>query len=175
MKIYLVRHGEVNSNLKSIYNYKEEGLNETGIKQATELKSKIELIDYDIIFSSPLLRAVETAEIVNCKNNKIVIDSRLREREWNDLTGKSTSVTDREEIWNYYTELDYGKEERIPELCARVKAFIDELKEKEYKNVLVVAHSGISKAFYVYFNGIPKDGRLLDKGLKNGEVKEYNL
>mgnify|MGYP003419801109 CR=1 FL=1 len=33
---------------------------------------------------------------------------------------------------------------------------------KEYKSVLIVAHSGVSKAFYAYFNGIPKDGKFLN-------------
>ena len=57
MKIYLVRHGEVNHNLFKQYNREDEDLNETGIKQAQELKRKIENISYDIIISSPLLRA----------------------------------------------------------------------------------------------------------------------
>ena len=51
--------------------------------------------------------------------------------------------------------------------------YLDELKKKDYKSVLIVAHSGVSKAFYIYFNGIPEDGKLLNLGLKNGEVKEY--
>ena len=56
-----------------------------------------------------------------------------------------------------------------------ISKFLDELKTKEYKSVLIVAHSGVSKAFYVYFNGIPKDGKLLNLGLKNTEIKEYEL
>lgn len=34
MKLYLVRHGEVNHNLYGLYNREDEDLNETGIKQA---------------------------------------------------------------------------------------------------------------------------------------------
>lgn len=36
MKIYLVRHGEVNHNLYGLYNREDENLNETGIKQVEE-------------------------------------------------------------------------------------------------------------------------------------------
>lgn len=57
----------------------------------------------------------------------------------------------------------------------RVNDFLDNLKNKEYNSVLIVAHSGISKAFYAYFNGIPKDGKFLNLGLKNTEIKEYNI
>lgn len=34
MKVYLIRHGEVNHNLYGLYNREDEDLNETGMKQA---------------------------------------------------------------------------------------------------------------------------------------------
>lgn len=174
MKIYLVRHGQCDSNVKKIYNYKDEGLNEVGIKQAEELKKQIDNIDFDVIISSPLLRAKQTAEILST-NKTIVLDDRLREREHGSLEGKSITVTDREEYWNYYTKVKYGTEERIPDLFKRISEFLDELKSKDYNSVLIVAHSGVSKGFYAYFNGVPKDGKMLNLGLKNTEVKEYIL
>lgn len=175
MKVYLVRHGQCDSNVKQIYNYVNEDLNEKGIEQATELSKKINDIDYDVIISSPLIRAKHTAEIINVKNKEIICDERLREREHGSLEGQSVEVTDREDYWNYYTDKKYGTEESIPHLFARVKEFLDELSKKEYSSVLIVAHSGVSKAFYAYFNGIPEDGKFLNLGLKNTEVKEYNL
>ena len=175
MKIYLVRHGQCDSNVKQIYNYVNEDLNKIGIEQATELSKKINDIDYDIVISSPLIRAKHTAEIINVKNKEIIYDERLREREHGSLEGQSVEVTDREEYWNYYTDKKYGTEEPIPNLFRRVKEFLDELSKKEYNSVLIVAHSGVSKAFYAYFNGIPEDGKFLNLGLKNTEVKEYNL
>ena len=41
MKIYLIRHGEVNHNLYKVYNPEDEDLNETGIKQTEQLRGKI--------------------------------------------------------------------------------------------------------------------------------------
>ena len=52
MKIYLIRHGEVDQYKN--FNKEDEDLNETGIKQAEELRKTIKDIDYDIIISSPL-------------------------------------------------------------------------------------------------------------------------
>ena len=40
--------------------------------------------------------------------------------------------------------------------------------------MLIVAHSGVSKAFSAYFEGI-NDGYFLHRGLKNCEIKEYEL
>jgi len=175
MKIYLVRHGQCESNVIGRYNFVNEDINETGIKQAEDLKEKIKDIDYDIVISSPLVRAIHTAKIINANGREIKTDERIVERKHGSLEGKSVNVTDREDYWNYYTNTKYGTEERIPDLCNRIKVFLDELKTKDYKSVLIVAHSGVSKAFYVYFNGIPKDGRMLNLGLKNTEVKEYEL
>lgn len=43
------------------------------------------------------------------------------------------------------------------------------------QNGIQQAHKGISRAFHAYFDGIPKDGKLLHLGLKNAEIKEYEL
>ena len=174
MRIYLVRHGEVNHNLYGLYNREDEDLNITGIKQAEELREKIKNIEYDFIISSPLLRARHTASIINTKNKDIIIDDRLKERDVGSLNGQPLEVTNREEYWNYYTTIKYGTSEDIKAFFNRIYSFLNELKTKEYKKVLIVAHSGVSKAFSGYFNGI-EDGKFLNRGLKNCQIKEYKL
>ena len=174
MRVYLVRHGEVNHNLYKLYNREDEYLNETGIKQAEELREKIKNIKYDFIISSPLSRARQTADIINVDNKNIVIDDRLKERDPGSLSGQPLEVTNREEYWNYYATIQYGTSENIKEFFNRVYNFLDELKTKDYKNVLIVAHSGVSKAFSGYFNGID-NGKFLNRGLKNCQIKEYEL
>lgn len=175
MKLYLIRHGQTDSNLRKVFNSKTKDLNETGIKQAENLGKIIKDIDYEVIFSSTLLRAKHTAEIVNVNNKEIILDERLAERDPGNLQGKTLETTDRDEYWNYYTQIQYGTSEKIIDLFKRVEDFISDLKQKHYNKVLVVAHSGVSKAFYAYFNGIPKDGKFLNLGLKNTEVKEYEI
>ena len=56
----------------------------------------------------------------------------------------------------------------------RVFAFLDDLKTKDYDSVLVVAHSGVSKDFNAYFQGI-RGGEFLEHGLKNCKIKMYEL
>lgn len=174
MKVYIVRHGEVLHNVLKIYNNENEDLNDNGVKQAKALKSKIKDLEYDMIISSPLIRAKHTSEIINFKNKDILIDNRLEERNPGDLSGQPLEVTNREEYWNYYTEIQYGTSENIQDFFKRVYNFLDDLKIKNYESVLIVAHSGVSKAFSGYFNGI-QDGKFLNRGLKNCEIKEYEL
>ena len=174
MKLYIVRHGEVPHNALKQYNNENEDLNENGIRQANELKEKIKNINYDIIISSPLLRAKHTAQIINVNNKKILINDKLKERDPGDLSGKPLTITNRDEYWNYNTTITYGTSENIREFFMRIYNFLDDLKKEDYESVLIVAHSGVSKAFNGYFEGI-KDGMFLDKGLKNCEIKEYEI
>ena len=174
MKVYIVRHGEVPHNALKQYNNKNEDLTKKGIKQAEELREKIKTINYDIVICSPLVRAKHTAKIINVKEKEIIIDNRLEERNTGNLSGQPLEVTNREEYWNYNTTIKYGTSENIKLFFDRVYNFLDELKTKNYESVLIVAHSGISKAFYGYFEGI-ENGFFLNKGLKNCEIKEYQL
>lgn len=174
MKLYIVRHGQVPHNALGQYNTTDEDLTELGIKQAEELKNKIKNMEFDIIISSPLNRAKHTAEIINVNNQRIVYDDRIRERSCGDLSGKPLEVTNREEYWNYNTTIQYGTSENIKLFFERVYNFLDELKTKDYEKVLIVAHSGVSKAFSGYFEGI-QNGKFLNRGLKNCEIKEYKL
>ena len=174
MKVYIVRHGQVPHNALKEYNSQDEDLTELGIEQAEQLREKIKDIHFDIVISSPLLRATHTEYILTNYDDSIITDERLRERDWGTLSGQPNSVTDREEYWNYYSKIQYGINENIQDFFKRVYSFLDELKTKDYKSVLIVAHSGVSKAFSGYFEGI-QDGKFLNRGLKNCEMKEYEL
>lgn len=174
MKVYIVRHGQVPHNALNQYNTNDEDLTDLGIKQVEELRDKIKDMNFDIIISSPLNRAKHTAEIININNKRIIYDDRIRERSCGNLSGKPLEVTNREEYWNYNTKIKYGTSENIRLFFERVYNFLDELKTKDYESVLIVAHSGVSKAFSGYFEGI-QDGKFLNKGLKNCEIKEYEL
>lgn len=174
MKIYIVRHGQVPHNALKQYNNQNEDLTKLGIKQAEELKEKIKEIEYDIVICSPLIRAKHTAKIINVKEKKIIIDNKLEERNPGSLSGQSLEVTNREEYWNYNTEIQYGTSENIQGFFKRVYNFLNELKTKDYESVLIVAHSGVSKAFSGYFEGI-QDGKFLNRGLKNCEIKMYEM
>lgn len=174
MKVYIARHGQVPHNVLQQYNSEDEDLTDIGIEQAFDLKEKIKNIEFDVVISSPLLRTIHTANIITNYDDSIIIDERLKERDCGSLTGQSMDITNREEYWNYYTNIQYGTSENIKHFFERISDFLDELKKKHYNSVLIVAHSGVSKAFSAYFEGI-QDGKFLHKGLKNCELKEYEF
>ena len=91
MNIYIVRHGQTDSNvLKNRYGGRVDVLlNDTGREEAKKLKRDLEGITFDRVYSSPLKRALETAQIIS--GNDIIIDERLIERSNGDLEGRLRS------------------------------------------------------------------------------------
>lgn len=138
MKIYLVRHGETDWNLeKRLMGQKEIPLNAHGREQAAELKNKLQDINFDICFSSPLTRAKETAEIICKEKVPITFDKNLLERNIGELEGKTV-----DDIKYFYNNKTVETDE---EMLSRAKNFLEKLKNSNYKTVLVVSHNGLLK------------------------------
>lgn len=70
LKICLVRHGETEWNSEGILQGKTDiPLNDLGIQQAEECADYLSQFQWDVVITSPLKRAKQTAEIINKKIN----------------------------------------------------------------------------------------------------------
>lgn len=174
MKIYFVRHGQIPSNDLKQYPHTYESLTDTGKKQAADLRQKIANKSFDVIICSPLARTRQTAEIVNINNIRIIFDDRIKERDYGDLAGKPLEYINRGEWWDYNSSKQFETSENIKPFFNRIFDFLDDLKQKDYDDVLVVAHAGVAKAFSGYFEGMG-DGKFIDRKFNNCELKEYEL
>lgn len=178
MNIYVIRHGETDWNKKGIMLTLEDlPLNENGIKQANRAKEIVDNLDYDLVISSPLKRTMQTATIINEKNNKeIIVDKRIIERNAGSLSGKSVSDEIFKNYWNVEKNTKYHGVETLQELFERVYSFLEDIKE-EYagKNILIVTHNGVCRTIKTYFEGIPKDKDIRVLGQGNCEMKMYKI
>ncbi|HNY25370.1 MAG TPA: histidine phosphatase family protein [Alphaproteobacteria bacterium] len=97
--LYIFRHGETDWNVeRRTQGWIDIPLNHSGIEQANDLAKVLEPIGLDIIYSSPLLRALETANIVaKINDTKILTNDDLRERNFGVLGGKIVHLTDKPE------------------------------------------------------------------------------
>jgi len=163
-KIYLIRHGETDWNVKRIVQgHSDNPLNETGELQAKELAKRLKHIHFDAIFSSDLLRARRTAEII-AQEKKLAVQTTklLRERSFGKFEGKPATMllTWRKAIRNGIKALtDEEKEILIKEdpqiesdesLISRFLTFLREVAVGySGKNVLLVFHGGLMRVFLI--------------------------
>ena len=155
-KLILVRHGQTEMNAQKLYFGKlNPPLNDLGICQAYEAKNKLLNIDYDNIYSSPLERARQTAEICNYLNKDIIFNSNLEEINFGIFEGLTfkeiaekypNEVKKMEEDWKSY---NYITGEIPKEMFQRDISF---LKTLDYtKTNLIVTHWGIINCIISYF------------------------
>ena len=176
--LYFVRHGQTDQNVQGFLTGRLDiPLNKTGLKQVEQAGINAKNLNIDIIFCSPLKRAIQTCEAINKYHNaEVIITDEIIERTYGTYEGKHNSCVDKEKMWNYFED-NYKKVMETPkELFGRVYAFLDEIKERyKDKNILIVAHNGVGRAIHCYFNGLPIDGNLLNLNMPNGEIFEYNF
>lgn len=178
MNIYIVRHGQTKLNAeRRVQARKGEPLNEIGIKQANELKDKFEKekVNFDLVFSSPQERAIQTAEIVSKK--KAIIDNRL---DVYDLGTADRMLISEIKMTGIVPDMNiYDGVENVSDYKKRILSFINEIIEKyknEDVNILIAGHkctTGMISAYFEKFevNSIYDD--FLKLASKNGEYKKY--
>ncbi|GHU08483.1 hypothetical protein FACS189431_4820 [Alphaproteobacteria bacterium] len=175
--IYFVRHGQTDWNKQGrAMGRTDQPLNDEGRKQAEQAREKLKGKKIDLILSSPLKRAKETAEIINKDFNvPIIFRDELVERNFGEREGKISTPEDYEDNWDYEKSLtDTG--ESVKEIFERVHSLIDEIKEKYAgKNILVASHGGVARAFRFYFEKMPEDGKLAKYTTPNSEIIEYSF
>lgn len=178
--IYIVRHGQTDWNVeKKVQGRFDNPLNETGLLQATETKNKLLNTNIDLIICSPLLRAKQTADIINENRNiTIIYDDRIIERSFGELEGTQIEDIDFNSFWDYYKNIQYKSVESMQSLFDRIYDFLKDI-EKKYKNkdILLVTHGGVGMPVDCFFQENIPEGSLMEAGLqlKNCEVKSYEF
>lgn len=131
MKLYVARHGQTNWNLEGkVCGITDIELTAKGIEQAEQLAAHILHEQIDILISSPLQRAKQTATIVSdAIGREYRIDNRLIEQDYGKYEGVMRNREDFLEAKRHFpNSMDGG--ESIFQVVQRVYNFLDEMKEK---------------------------------------------
>ena len=154
MKFYLVRHGQSGDNVsKVISGHRATPLTDLGKEQAKSLGQQIlkSKLKFDVVYSSDLKRAAETATLI-CNElgiENITFDKRLREGDAGDFTGKlSVDITKEER--EYLDSLLVNLKEKITggesnyDMTVRIQEAFYEIVENqpEDSTILLVGHGG---------------------------------
>lgn len=166
MKLYIIRHGETNWNkLKKVQGHSDIELNEWGRHLARETKKGLWDIAFDLAYTSPLIRAKETAQLVlHGRGIPLLEDCRIQEIGFGEAEGmpyREESVRkDEIEFNRFFSDTGHYKApkggESIEELNERVNEFLQELflnEELKDKTVLLSTHGATYTAMLNLMRG----------------------
>ncbi|MEK7165592.1 MAG: histidine phosphatase family protein, partial [Patescibacteria group bacterium] len=157
--LYIVRHGQTEFNVKGLMQgHNDSPLTNLGEIQACALAEEFKDIHFDEVYSSDLLRAKRTAEIITLERNiTIKTTQALRERSYGSYEGKPYDVYNRalEKLLKKYKHASEEELFRLPlegggesrEVAAvRFITFLREISVAlPGKTILVVVHGGIMR------------------------------
>ena len=137
-------------------------LTELGKQQAKSAAETLRKKCIQVIYTSPLIRAYETARIVaeSLGINEVIAHSLLVERDFGILTGKpvadirkySKKVLTANHV-DYF--LDAEGAEEFPVAYSRAKKVIDQIaRPNRDKNILIVTHGDIGKMIFAAYQGL---------------------
>jgi broad specificity phosphatase PhoE len=158
--ILLARHGETDWNRQGRFQgHADPPLNATGHAQAAELAAELKDVELAAVYSSPLRRALETAQLVAAEHGlePVAVDA-LREVDvgsWQGLT-RPEIETQYPEQFARWLDYDQGWEdgESYEEMGRRAVAALLELAAAhEDERVLAVTHGGPIRAAFAFADG----------------------
>jgi len=167
-KIIFVRHGMTDFPKDRLYcdDREDPVLNEHGVKQAQMAANMLADEQVDFIFSSPLKRAMMTAEAIAGKNRlRLQTNSDLKERPFGIWDGMYFAAIERDfpgeyQAWKKNPDIFVPEGgESIHALLARVKKAVDDIVLRHHgKTVVIVTHVGPIRVMVSHSLNMPLQG-----------------
>ena len=137
----------------------EVELSPLGKQQVQDLKKAIEGEQFDAVFSSDLSRAKETAEGALGDRYQVVTDSRLREINVGDETGKKD--TDTSPLLYQHIDAPFSNGDSLRQIEQKMRQFLEEMSPKyENKTIAIFAHQAPQLALEVITKGVSWEAAL---------------
>jgi len=160
MKLYLIRHGQTSWNAESrVMGRGDTPLDAIGEKQVTEMAQSLKHFPIEKIFSSPQLRAQQTAQaLALVKNIPVKSDVRLSELDFPRWQGKVLEQIKDDEVYirrkKDFFSFSHPEVESYESLMKRITEFGSEV-EGVGKHIAIVSHGDVIKAFIIGLLKIP--------------------
>ncbi|OGZ02503.1 MAG: hypothetical protein A2430_01725 [Candidatus Liptonbacteria bacterium RIFOXYC1_FULL_36_8] len=152
MKVYLVRHGETEGMERGIRLGHLDMLSKEGIKQSQTLANRLSKINFDLIYSSPTIRAKDTCKIILSNRDVkrvIKLNELIERKEASCFVGMPTD----EVPWDYLKKhrlkrnWHYKDGESFDDIFSRAKKILEIFsKHKDKDHILAMTHGSIIRA-----------------------------
>lgn len=156
-KIVYFVHGTTYDNAaEKCSGWKQVELNDLGKEQAKKLGQTTKELKFDVMFTSDLVRAIDSSNIAWPEYEKIK-DERLRECNYGEYDGESKKLV----VYEEHITTPFPNGESLKDVEKRMADFIKELKEKyKGKTIAIVAHRAPQLALEVLTKNITWDEAL---------------
>jgi broad specificity phosphatase PhoE len=170
-EVFFIRHGKTNSNALSLIQGQTSGsLNKEGILQISKITDKISGEKIELIISSDLARAKQSAKILSNKLGAPVVYSKLiREKDNGLFTGCRSKDVSWNELEGKYEDRKAPEGESLKEVYFRAKKFINKLESLRVERILVVSHGTILKIIRGIYLKFSIEESIERIKIKNGE------
>jgi alpha-ribazole phosphatase len=165
VKFFLIRHGQTSWNEEGRYQgTKDTDLTRLGIKQAKLVAKYLSRVDFSNIYSSPLKRALNTANIINKnRSSRIIVRENLREiyfGKWEGMKIDEINQKYNEDYKNWLNDPFNNSPtggEGFKELTIRTVKEIENIvnENSDDSNIAVISHGGVILSLLVYWLKIP--------------------
>ena len=150
--LYIIRHGQTELNSRKVLQGRSDHpLNETGVAQAREAAEKLKGVRFDAVWSSPLVRAVQTARIV-AHYREPRIDGRLIEMEYGPYEGLGLDALP-PEVLTFFSDFVHNPApegmEPLQSVVERAGAFLNDRCRTD-ETVLISTHAIAMKGILEY-------------------------
>ena len=161
-EIILVRHGETDWNVAEVFRGRiDVELNETGLKQAELLAGYLGSVEIDTVYSSPLKRALKTAEVIaDRKKLEVSVIPGLVDFDFGNWQGLSHQEV-RDKYKELYAEwIDYPERVRMPagesldDVRRRAMAVVDDVISQQNGSAVLVSHRVVNKVLICALLGL---------------------
>jgi len=186
-RLFLVRHGQSQWNLENRFTgWKDVDITEQGKEEARRAGQSLKRERIDLAFTSRLVRAQHTLQIIleECGKTDIPVmtDGALNERSYGDLEGLNKAETaerfgsEQVHIWRRSFDIAPPGGESLKDTYDRVvpyyeKAILPQLRMQ--RNVLIVAHGNSLRALIMYLEGIGP-AEILQREIATGKPITYD-
>lgn len=148
MKLYIVRHGETEWNVRNrLQGRKDSDLTEQGIINTERLLNRLKDIEFDCIYSSPQKRAIDTAKILK-SNSRVELKilknlGEIRLGVWEGMYIDDIKKKYKEEYMAYLNTPHLYRPlggESFKDIFIRVEDSLRDIIDNGGKNILIVSH-----------------------------------
>ena len=149
--VYLIRHGESQSQSRETDDHVNPPLSALGRRQAERLHGRFRDVPLDVLYVSTLERAVETAHLARLPARRVVMDSRVIEVAWNEEFYSALRLGDPHPD----AEPDHHDAHML-ETYHRAGLFLDDILASEDETVAVLGHQGVFRVLAEIFLCLPR-------------------